>query len=182
MGLVAQQAKRVLPGTGRMGLDSLAEQAMDGGPLTLAHGRNSMRLGSICLMVAAIAMLTCGEAAAVIKGKAPALAGPSIQGAWELVWPEKGAHERQIKLITPTHFTWTDWDTESHRVLGCGGGGYTLVGNSYCEQLLFAQGGIEEQAGFVLCFRVEVRGDTLLQLGPPDADGARSREVWKRLR
>jgi hypothetical protein len=139
-----------------------------------------MRFGSVCVVVAAIAMLACGGAAAVQR-KAPAPSGPSILGAWELVWPEKGAHERQIKLITPTHFTWTHWDTESHRVMASGGGGYTLVGNSYCEQLLFAQGDVEALGGLVLCFEVKVRGDTLLQLGPRADEGGRSREVWKRL-
>ncbi len=138
-----------------------------------------MRLGSVCLVAAAITVLACGEAAAV---KRAAQARPAVQGAWELVWPEKTGHERQIKLITPTHFTWTCWDTETRLVLASGGGGYTLVGDGYCEQLLFAQGYAEHLGGQVLCFQVKVKGDTLFQLSPPGEDGMRSREVWKRIR
>lgn len=112
----------------------------------------------------------------------PGGASISVVGTWQLVWPEKEAREREIKLITPTHFTWTTWNTETHHVLASGGGPYTLVGRNYCEQLSFAQGEVEAVAGAVLCFDVHVKGDTLLQLGPLSADGSRSREVWKRLK
>lgn len=105
---------------------------------------------------------------------------PRIQGAWELVWPEPGPHQREIKLITATHFTWTSWDTGTRQVLGSGGGPYVLHGDTYQEQLLFASGGAESIAGTVQAFHVQVKGDSLFQFRPPGQ--GEGREIWRRLR
>lgn len=107
----------------------------------------------------------------------------AIVGAWELVWPARGEHRRQIKLITPTRFSWSTYDTQTHEISGSAGGTCTLVGDKYCEQLDFVFGGMEPFAGQVLCFRLEVHGDTLLQVGSGDSRyDESSREVWRRLR
>ena len=102
-------------------------------------------------------------------------------GAWEIVWPSV-APQREIKLITPTHFSWTTFDPATHHVSATGGGAHTLLDGVYCEQVDFALGGIESAAGQVLCFRVEIHGDSLVQSRAPGADGMSIREVWRRLR
>jgi hypothetical protein len=112
----------------------------------------------------------------------PAFSPRAIIGTWQLVWPETADHEREIKLITPTHFTWTTWNTTTHEVLATGGGPWTLVGSNYCEQLLFAKGAIESRAGQVLCFDLQVKGDTLIQVGQGGSPGSFVREIWRRLR
>ncbi len=104
----------------------------------------------------------------------------SIQGAWELVWPEPAPGTREMKLITANRFTWTTWNVETHAPLASGGGGYALEGKSYQEQLLFASGGAAGIAGTVQGFHVEVKGDTLYQSRPPGPD--EGKEVWRRIR
>lgn len=138
-----------------------------------------------CLVVLALLALSIlpaiAESATSAASRAQAVSR-AILGTWQLVWPEKPADERELKLITPTHFSWTTWKPSTHQVLATGGGPYTLVGSDYCEQVSFALGGVENVAGQVLCFEVQVKGDTLLQIGPRGPDGGRSREVWKRVR
>lgn len=107
----------------------------------------------------------------------------AIAGAWELVWPARGEQRRQVKLITANRFSWSTYDTQTHKVSGSAGGTCTLVGDKYCEQLDFVLGGMESHAGQVLCFRLEVHGDTLVQIGSGDGRyDETSREVWRRLR
>lgn len=112
----------------------------------------------------------------------PALSPKAILGTWQLVWPEMAEHERELKLITPTHFTWTTWNTETHEVLATGGGPWTLVRSDYCEQLSFAKGAIAERAGQVLCFDLTVHGDSLIQVGQGGTPSSFVREVWRRVR
>lgn len=141
--------------------------------------------------LAALALLTivtiswlAGAAPALARaGARKAISHRAIEGAWELVWPAHAEGRRQIKLITPAHFSWSTYDTRTHDVMGSAGGTCTLVGDKYCEQLDFVLGSMTPHAGRVLCFRLEVHGDTLLQVG----DGVSAfddgpREVWRRLR
>ncbi|MCC6650755.1 MAG: hypothetical protein IT348_06365 [Candidatus Eisenbacteria bacterium] len=144
-----------------------------------------MKRAMVLLLLASLSL--AGSPVEAAAGRAPVNAraqalSRAILGTWQLVWPEVPADERELKLITPTHFTWTTWKTTTHQVLATGGGPYTLVGSDYCEQVSFALGGVENVAGQVLCFEVQVKGDTLLQIGPRGPDGGRSREVWKRVR
>lgn len=146
------------------------------------HGmRSVLRVIMLCLLMTS-AMVPSADAAAK-RSKADIKAANAILGTWQLAWPETRAHERELKLITPTHFTWTTWNVETHEVLATGGGPYTLVSGDYCEQIAFARGQIESAKGNVLCFKVEVRGDSLIQTGRhPRNDGSVSREVWTRVR
>jgi len=134
-----------------------------------------------CMLIGS--SLPSSATAGAKRPKAELKAANAILGTWELAWPETRAHERELKLITPTHFTWTTWNVETHEVLATGGGPYTLVSGDYCEQISFARGQIESAAGNVLCYNVQVRSDSLIQTGRhPRNDGSVSREVWTRVR
>jgi hypothetical protein len=134
------------------------------------------------LTAAALALCAvCLPANAASGSRARHHRPPAIQGAWELVFPEPAAHQREVKLITRTHFSWTAWDTQSHAPLGSGGGSYALDGDAYHEQLLFASGGAEGIAGTVQSFHVWLKGDSLFQSRAPRGGGG-PLEIWKRLR
>ena len=147
------------------------------------NARIPLRLQSIALFAAILfALATPVSASAPNRHHGSVSLANAVQGTWEQVWPQLADHERAVKLINATHFSWTHWDTGTHHVIATAGGPYTLVGQDYCEQLLFAQGGVESASGRVLSFRVQVKGDSLIQLAPAASDGARSREIWRRLR
>ncbi len=137
------------------------------------------------VMVAVAVLLALGGVVSD-SSRAAGAAAPSLEsrisGAWELVWPEMGPGEREVKLIVGHHFSWSTYRPESHEALASGGGTWSLVGAQYCEQLLHADGGAEPLRGRIMCFDVEVHGDTLVQVYQPDGNGMRTREVWKRLR
>ena len=141
-----------------------------------------MRIGILTLMLVAGALSIRPGMALAQRATARVPLARAMQGAWVLAWPEKPEHEREVKLITPHHFSWTTWDTRTHEVLASAGGAWTLAGSDYCEQLSFAQGGMAGMGGKVMCFEVRVSGDTLVQMGHASEDGSRSREIWKRLR
>ena len=135
----------------------------------------------LCMLIEVFVPSNAG--ASPKRSKADLKAANAILGTWQLAWPETRAHERELKLITPTHFTWTTWNVETYEVLATGGGPWTLVKGDYCEQISFARGQIESAKGNVLCFHVEVRGDSLIQTGRhPRSDGSTSREIWTRVR
>jgi hypothetical protein len=104
---------------------------------------------------------------------------PNIQGTWELAWPAMDPQFRELKLITPTHFTWVTYDTDSHTAVTCGGGRYFLVGDSYNEHIEFALGPVSSLVGTLQVFRVTVTGDTLTQTGEL-TNGRMIHERWVR--
>lgn len=70
----------------------------------------------------------------------------SLTGSWKLTsyfdnedstWKEYPDHIIYEKHITPTHFTWVQFDTEANQLLGAGGGTYTASNGSYTENIQF---------------------------------------------
>ncbi len=143
-----------------------------------------MRYARVLMLgIALVVLPSCASTNATRRAGSGSALSREILGAWQLVWPQTRAGEREIKLITPTHFTWTTWNTGTHEVLATGGGPYTLVGNDYCEQLAFAKGDIESAKGRVLCFQLRVSGDSLFQSGKhPFEESRMLQEVWVRVK
>ncbi len=72
----------------------------------------------------------------------------AVEGSWQLVsyidhargdtaWSEYPDNIIYQKHITPTHFTWLRYDTETDRTTGTGGGTYTHIGELYVEDIHF---------------------------------------------
>lgn len=68
-----------------------------------------------------------------------------LVGTWELVSYKYGKETeftdmtdlmKEIKLITPTHFSWTSYDEQE--VIGSGGGTYTYQDGRYIEKIDFS--------------------------------------------
>jgi hypothetical protein len=97
-----------------------------------------------------------------------------IEGTWELVsakWTSPDTtsffpitdHDRQIKMISRSHFVWISQDTSRKDVYGFGGGKYTLDGDKYTEHIeMFLS---PEWIGKSVTFKMKVEGDTLIQSG-----------------
>ena len=71
-----------------------------------------------------------------------------LQGSWTLVQTLEIGHEDStnrrntqdkiyIKHLTPTHFTWVEFDKVERRLVGTGGGTYTLQEGAYTENIDF---------------------------------------------
>jgi len=52
-----------------------------------------------------------------------------------------------IKILTPTHFTWVQYNTEGDEIFGIGGGPYSIVGDTYTELIEFVHPGRQDQIG-----------------------------------
>ena len=93
-----------------------------------------------------------------------------------------------VKLITPTHFVWVNYQDE---VLAEGGGTYVYDGDTYTETLNFVYPSGSGQVGTVLPFDCKVEGDTWFHTGhiiireenesgeKVPVDSAWIDEVWK---
>jgi len=90
----------------------------------------------------------------------------SLIGTWELVKTLEIGHEDStsrrnteekyyLKHITPTHFTWIEYDRQDDELLGAGGGTYTLVGNTYTEDIQFYYPPGSNELGQAIPFKVE---------------------------
>ena len=120
-----------------------------------------------------------------------------IEGTWELIYAKSSNtdttylfpvtdYERNIKMISRTHFVWIAQDTSREDIYGFGGGKYTLDGDNYTEYFeMFVNPAL---VGKSITFKVEVKGDTLIQSGTvplkkfgfADYDGE-DYEVYKRI-
>ncbi len=137
-----------------------------------------MKLMRSTVLIAVTAALTLGvTSCAGTRGMRSS--PPDIQGTWQLTWPPMDPKFRELKHITPTHFTWITYDVESHELVAGGGGPYFLVGDTYNERIDFAHGLASELVGTLQTFRVTVQGDTLLQTGTM-TNGGELRELWVR--
>ena len=111
-------------------------------------------------------------------------------GTWRLAsfkygdtnqWSEVPRDQKRIKLITPTHFTWVAYETDSGKVLSVAGGSYTLGGSNYVETIDYAGEGMTDYLGKKQSFTIQLDADTLRQSGKL-SDGLKIEEVWQRLK
>lgn len=103
-----------------------------------------------------------------------------LAGTWELVWSriddeESSLYSRNVKVITGSYFMWMDQnkdlrvDTIRTKLgnlithYGMGFGKYTFKDGTYTEYI--ENFGDPAYNGMVIPFKVELRGDTLYQVG-----------------
>ena len=72
--------------------------------------------------------------------------GGQLVGSWDFqnfleqsdsTWGNYPPFYGIMKLITPTHFTWIQYNTEADEVFGIGGGSYSIKGDQYVEVIQF---------------------------------------------
>ena len=86
--------------------------------------------------------------------------------------PAKGP----LKFITGKHWSFTEPDPATGKVVYHHGGTYTLDGDNYAETINFANENTASMIGQTLKFKLKVEGDTLTQVGI----GNPYTQVWKR--
>ena len=52
-----------------------------------------------------------------------------------------------MKILTPTHFTWVQYNTEGDEIFGIGGGSYSIAGDKYVEHIEFVHPDRLDQIG-----------------------------------
>lgn len=103
-----------------------------------------------------------------------------IVGTWELVYAETIENDsleiknltntRFIKIINNSHFSFFNQDKNSSENFYGGAGTYTISGNDYAETLQFTS--TEALRNHRFPFKVEFKGDTLIQSGLEEVKAA----------
>ena len=86
--------------------------------------------------------------------------------------PAKGP----LKFLMGKHWTYTQADPDTGKVVYHHGGTYTLDGDTYAETISYANESTATMIGTTLKFKLKVEGDTLTQVGI----GNPYSQVWKR--
>src|SRR5262249_33932055 len=86
--------------------------------------------------------------------------------------PAKGP----LKFFTGKHWTFTQADPATGKVVYHHGGTYALDGDSYAETFQYANENTANLIGQTLKFKLKINGDTLVQVGV----GNPYSQVWKR--
>jgi hypothetical protein len=128
-----------------------------------------------------------------------------LLGSWRLVsylpdegdsskWQQNASNILYQKHITPTHFTWFKYDTETDQLLGIGGGKYKLANDVYTENIDFFLPVGSSELGQSIPFSVDFEGDTWHHVGyarnmiideetglPVHSDSSKIDEKWERV-
>ena len=91
-----------------------------------------------------------------------------LEGSWRLIKTVEIGHEDSTgrqdsrtkmyqKHVTPTHFTWIEYDIENDQLNGTGGGTYTLQGNNYTEVIKFFYPPGSAEFGQAIPFQAELK-------------------------
>lgn len=142
-----------------------------------------------CRNLGFVALTTLfGLGLAVAAGEEKEAPKNPLVGSWELVRFKYGdapdysdfpKASRRLKLITPTHWSWVEYDTAGPKEAKVGmGGPYTLKGEIYTETVEFATGGMVRFLDKTHSFKVRVEGDKCFLSGTL-ATGLKIEEIWQ---
>lgn len=122
--------------------------------------------------VLAFSLCGCANEVAPVPNK--------IVGTWELIYAETIENDsleikdlsntRFIKIINNSHFSFFNQDKNSSEEFYGGAGTYSLINNNYIETLHFTPTDALRNHRFP--FRVEFKGDTLIQSGLEEVEAA----------
>lgn len=104
----------------------------------------------------------------------------SIEGSWKLVYADIKENDSLqikdlsktnfIKIINSSHFAFFNQDQGTSENFMAGGGTYTFNGSDYMETLDFIAA--PDYRGHVFPFKVEIKGDSLIQQGHEKIEAA----------
>ena len=104
----------------------------------------------------------------------------SIEGSWKLIYADIKENDSLqikdlsktdfIKIINASHFAFFNQERGSSENFMAGGGSYTFNGADYAETLDFINS--PDYRGHVFPFKVEIKGDTLIQQGHEKIEAA----------
>jgi hypothetical protein len=120
----------------------------------------------------------------LLPGTAPAQAERRTEerlvGTWERISPKVPDQYRHIKHVTPTHWTWVFYERAEMSVVGAAGGTWSLQGDTYKEQIEFADDSSKSLRGRNFSFTSKLDGDewSIKSLAGSDLQVD---EVWKRV-
>ena len=137
--------------------------------------------------VAAFTSFTSGRSTAGDSKKAEARTENKLVGTWKQVKAKFGGKEAkfpegntQLKHITPTHFTFVDYDKDG-KFIDAFGGPYTLNGEKYEETIEYGVGGVFNMLkGKPQSFECKVEGAKWYHNGTL-SNGLTIEEVWERV-
>jgi hypothetical protein len=138
-------------------------------------------LGVLVFAAAGVsALLAADDKQGDQAGKTSPLARDLV-GTWILAGtPEKfddpPSPKGPLKFFTGKHWTFTQADPASGKVVYHHGGTYTLEGDNYAETVNYANESTAPLIGQTLKFKLKLNGDTLVQVGV----GNPYSQVWKR--
>lgn len=99
-----------------------------------------------------------------------------LQGSWNLVeyiphdqgkteWESYGDSILYQKHLTTDHFTWIKYDTKNERLMGMGGGSYSIQTGQYVENIEFFHPPGSSENGQAIPFDYELSGKTWYHTG-----------------
>ena len=91
---------------------------------------------------------------------------------------EPAAKGGRFKFITNKGWTITEADPDTGVVIFHHGGTFTLDGDKYNENIMYANESTKDMIGTTLHFKIKVEGDTLTQEGIDNSFN----EIWKRVK
>jgi hypothetical protein len=148
-----------------------------------------MRQISMAVLVSlvAVAAFTSGRSTADVSKKAEARTESKLVGTWKQVKAKfRGSEVKipegttQLKHITPTHFTFVDFDKDG-KFIDAFGGRYTLNGEKYEETLEYGVGDVFKiLKGKTQSFECKVDGAKWYHNGTL-SNGLTIEEVWERV-
>jgi hypothetical protein len=149
--------------------------------------RHITRAILFCLLTLALPatlfVLRAADKPAAAVTPAPSKLAQEMVGAWVLVGKPGNVREAppsggRLKFRTGRHWTMTQADPDTGRVIMHDGGTYALDGDRYVETLEYANSSTAGDIGKSFMFTVKIEGDTMTQIGI----GNPYTEVWKRLK
>jgi hypothetical protein len=141
-------------------------------------------IGMAAVLLASAFVPSVGADDPAPKDKAgPSKLAKDLVGAWVLVgMPDKvgepPASGGRLKFFTGRHWTVTQADPATSKVVFHHGGTYTLDGDAYTETIEYANENTADLIGKTFKFKIKVDGDTYTQTAIGE-DNPYS-EVWKR--
>ena len=148
--------------------------------MTSSTKRRVMRVTVVLMVSAVVLPVGAGEPK---EGKDQAKLAKELIGTWVLVGtpdkvgdpPESGG---RLKFFTGRHWTVTEADPKTGKVIFHHGGTYTLDGDTYTETIEYANQSTAALIKKSFKFKVNVEGDKYTQIGVGDNNPYN--EVWKR--
>jgi hypothetical protein len=138
-------------------------------------------IGALALAAAGMSALLAADDTKADAGAKTSQLVKDMMGTWiRAGTPDKiedpPPNNRHLKFLMGKHWTFTQADPDTGKVVYHHGGTYTLDGDDYTETINYANENTADLIGQTFKYKLKVDGDTLTQTGI----GNPYTEVWKR--